>query len=281
MAMRSNAPARLLLAGMAVAGALAGTAGKAAAQYYYYEDDYPRSYGGYGGYDRRYAPLPPEPIPRRAPARITARDVGLAEIDRTMRTGSSYIVDGRSLRGQRERLIFDARSGELVDRIVLPGAPPQRTARVDPRDDERPAPRLTPRPPERPPVLKPPGQASAPATTVPPQPALPRPTPEPAKPVVRPPAEASAPATTAPKPTAAPAVPTPGPANPDTGLDKPRLVNPNDVRGSEPERKPPLAKADPSGISVAPVQLPPVQIEDMSTASPKPATPEVPVAPLD
>jgi hypothetical protein len=276
MTIAMTAPSRLLLAGLALTGALAGTCGTAAAQYYYYEEDYyPR------GYYERYAPLPPAPIPRRAPARIAARDYGLAEVDRAMRTGSSYIVDGRSFRGNRERLIFDARSGELVDRIVLQGAPRERTARVDPREDERPAPRLTPRPPERPPVLKPPGQASAPATVVPPAPALPRPTPEPAKPLAAPPVEAIAPPTTVPKPAAAPPAPTPGATNPESGAEKPRLVNPNDIRGGEPERKPPLAKADPSGISVAPVQLPPVQIEDNATANPKPATPEVPVAPLD
>jgi hypothetical protein len=276
MTIGSTAPARLLLAGLALAGAIAGTCGTAAAQYYYYEEDYyPR------GYYERYAPLPPAPIPRRVPGRLAARDYGLAEVERTMRTGSSYIVDGRSVRGQRERLIFDARSGELVDRIVLQGAARERTARVDPRDDERPGQKLTPRPPERPPVLRPPGQASAPATVTPPAPAMPRMTPEQAKPALKPPAEASAPATTAPKPAAAPDLPTPGPANPETGVEKPRLVNPNDVRGSEPERKPPLAKADPPGIPVAPVQLPPVQIEDNATANPRPATPEVPVTPLD
>jgi hypothetical protein len=68
---------------------------------------------------------------------------------------------------------------------------------------------------------------------------------------------------------------------PETGGEKPRLVNPNDVRGGEPERKPPLAQADPAGIPNAPIDLPPVQIEDMSSAAPKSPTPEVPVTPLD
>jgi hypothetical protein len=82
-------------------------------------------------------------------------------------------------------------------------------------------------------------------------------------------------------------LPTPGPVNPATGADKPQLVNPqlvnpNDVRGTdEAERKPPLARADPSGITIAPVELPPVQIPDATPSTPKPETPAVPVTPLD
>jgi hypothetical protein len=108
---------------------------------------------------------------------------------------------------------------------------------------------------------------------VPPSPAAPPRPAAPEKPVDKPPAAASAPATIVPP---SPAVPAPSEG------DKPALVNPQDVRGTdEPERKPPLAKADEPAITVAPVQLPPVQIEDMTTATPRPETPAVPVMPLD
>lgn len=281
MEFRSTARARLVLTGLAVAGALAGSAGAASAQYYLYEEEaYPRDYY------RRYVPVPPSPIPPRALGRVAAREFGLAQIDRTVRTRSSYIVDGQTLEGRRERLIFDVYSGDLVDRIVLQGkprglAPVPRVARVDPRDDERPSPRVTPRPPERPPVLKPPGQASAPATIVPPSPAAPPRAAEPQKPTEAKPATASAPAAIPVAPNRLP-VPTPGSVDPATGAPKPQLVNPNDVRGtSEPERKPPLARADPSGITVAPVQLPPVQLEDATPSKPRAETPAVPVVPLD
>ncbi|WNJ91336.1 hypothetical protein [Bosea sp. 685] len=287
MVFRSTAPSRLVLTSLAVAGALAGSVGGAAAQYYLYEEEeaYPR------GYYERYAPLPPAPVPPRSIGRIAARDFGLARVDRMVRTGSSYVIDGQTANGGRARLIFDAHSGDLVDRIPLPDARPRpapapHIARVDPRDD-RPAPRLVPRPPERPPSLKPQGQASAPATILPPSPAAPPHAAEPLNPAEKPAATASAPATIAPSSPAAPALPTPGPANPATGADKPQLVNPqlvnpNDVRGTdEAERKPPLARADPSGITVAPVELPPVQIQDATPSTPKPETPAVPVAPLD
>jgi hypothetical protein len=267
------------LIGLAFAGAL-GAASPAAAQYYVYDEV--ESYGSYGpaygrGYGYGYRDYYEAPRPPRRVARVSARDYGLVAVERTLRSRGSTIVDGRRADGARMRLIFDSYSGALVDRIVLqaperPQAKP-RVARVDPREDERPAPRIVPRPPERPAALKPPGQASAPATIVPPSPAAPARPAAPEKPVEKPPAAASAPATIVP---ASPAVPAPSEG------DKPALVNPQDVRGtSEPERKPPLAKVDEPAITVAPVQLPPVQIEDMTTATPRPETPPVPVMPLE
>jgi hypothetical protein len=263
MAFRSIASSRGAWAALAVAGALAGTAGEAAAQYI---DDYGGGYRRSHGYDydygyrRAYREVPPA----RIVSGIAVRDFGMSRIERTVRTGSSYVVDGAASDGARLRLIFDARSGILVDRIVLqrPDRPPApRVARVDPRDDDRPAPRIIPRPPERPASLKPPAQASAPATVVPVAPAI-------------------------------PPAPTPGPVNPSSGqpkpelarpeLAKPGLVNPRDVRGTgEAERAPPLARAEPPAITIPPVELPPVQIEDIPAPKPGPQTPAVPVAPLD
>lgn len=306
MAIRTTLPRRTALMGLAVAGALAGTAGAASAQYYVYDDaPYLEQRFGYG---YRYAvPRPPAPIPPRAASRIAARDFGLVQIDRTVTTGSAYVVDGRTRSGARVRLILDPYSGQLLDEIVLQGprrnAP--RVARTDPREEvrPRPAPRSQ-QPPERPAVLKPPGQATAPATVIPPAPATPpraEPTPAPDKPPAaasapateippapaappraeptpapdKPPAEASAPATETPP---APTAPAPGPGAPATAAPTPRLVNPSDVRGTEPgEAKPPLARSEP-GI---PAQLPPVQPQDATPTTPRPQTPDVPVTPLD
>ncbi|MBX9874116.1 MAG: hypothetical protein K2X84_04600, partial [Beijerinckiaceae bacterium] len=73
--------------------------------------------------------------------------------------------------------------------------------------------------------------------------------------------------------------PTPGTTAPATGAEKPRLVNPTDVRGSETgERTPPLARSDNPGI---PAQLPPVQPQDSTSAQPRSETPAVPVVPMD
>jgi hypothetical protein len=306
MAIRTTLPRRTALMGLAVAGALAGTAGAASAQYYVYDDaPYLEQRFGYG---YRYAvPRPPAPIPPRAASRIAARDFGLVQIDRTVTTASAYVVDGRTRSGARVRLILDPYSGQLLDEIVLQGprrsAP--RVARTDPREEvrPRPAPRSQ-QPPERPAVLKPPGQATAPATVIPPAPATPQraePAPAPDKPPAaasapatesppapaappraepapapdKPPAEASAPATETPP---APTAPAPGPGAPATAAPTPRLVNPSDVRGTEPgEAKPPLARSEP-GI---PAQLPPVQPQDATPTTPRPQTPDVPVTPLD
>ncbi|HEV7256589.1 MAG TPA: hypothetical protein VGN82_02305 [Bosea sp. (in: a-proteobacteria)] len=311
MAFRSPAPTRSVLMGLAAAAALAGTAGAASAQPYLYEEDVPYIEQRFGHSYRYAAPRPPAQIPYRALGLIAARDVGLARIDRTIRTASSIVVDGRTRSGARVRLVLDPYTGDLLDEIVLQ-APPRaapHVARVDPREEARPPqPRAVPRPPERPPSLKPPGQATAPATVVPPSPAAPpraEPAPapekppasasapatetppspaappqaEPAAPAEKPPAAASAPATDIPPTPAAPAAPTPGPSDPTTGADKPRLVNPSDVRGTEPaEREPPLARSEQPGI---PAQLPPVQTPDATPTTPKPETPAVPVTPLD
>jgi hypothetical protein len=316
MAIRSTAAQRHALMGVAVAGALAGATGTASAQYYLYDDaPYIEQRFGYGY--RYLAPRPPAPIPQRAIGRIAARDYGLTRVDRTIATGSAYVVDGRTRSGARVRLILDPYSGQVLDEIVLQ-APPRtapRVARTDPRDEARPrAQRLAPQPPERPAPPKPPGQATAPATVIPPSPAAPPkaetpkaepgptqerkapaeasapatqtppapaapPRAEPAPPPEKPPAEAAAPATDTPPAPAAPAAPTPGAADPATGAEKPRLVNPTDVRGSEAgERTPPLARSENPGI---PAQLPPVQPQDTTTAQPRPETPAVPVVPMD
>lgn len=265
---RGVVPRRLLrrIGAFAIAATAGTAAGPALAQlddygggYAYYSRGYERDYG-YGPVRRfDYAPLPPAPIPPRAVERIAMREFGLVEVQRTLRTRSAIVVDGRAANGSRIRLILDRYNGELIDRIVLQPAP-SRAVRLDPRQDQPPAKKVTPRPPEKPAALKPaqPGQASAPATIVPPSPASPAP-------------GATAPA----KPAAAPAV-----APRDIG--KPKLVNPKDVRDAgEPERAPPLARAAPGGIPTPDTALPPVQIEDSRPSVPTPETPAVPVTPLD
>lgn len=238
-------PLRRRLAGLTVLAVLAGASGPALAQL----DDYGGGYARYGygyeyddgyGYGRRYeyAPARPAPIPPRAVERIAVREFGLREVQRTVRTRSAIVVDGVATNGSRVRLVIDRFNGELIDRIVL--QPPPRAVRLDPREEERPAPKkLTPRPPERPAALKPPqppAEASAPATVAPPSPAAPKPDAPAAKPA---------------------AVPSVAPSD----IGKPKLVNPQDVRGAdEPDRLPPLARAHPSGIPVPDMTVPPVTV---------------------
>ena len=250
------------MAGLAVLAAMAGLSGPAFAQL----DDYGGGYARYGyGYDYDddygprydYAPRRAAPMPPRAVERTAVQEFGLREVQRTVRTRSAIVVDGLAANGSRVRLVIDRFNGELIDRIVL--QPPPRTVRLDPREEERPAPKkLTPRPPERPAALKPPqppAEASAPATIVPPSSAAPKPDAPAAKPA---------------------AVPSVAPSD----IGKPKLVNPQDVRGTdEPDRLPPLARAHPSGIPVPDTTLPPVQIEDMKTAQPKAETTIAPVNP--
>lgn len=290
MAQRSTASRRIGLMGLAVAGALAGSAGGAAAQYYYYEAPalYPPApvYGYSYGYGSRYAPGIAEPVTTYDIRRIAAEDYGFVRIDRLYRSDDSYIVDGMRSNGQRQRLILDAFAGNLIRRVPLrsgQAGPPPAIARIDPRNErEAPRPHLVPKPPERPAELRPPAEANAPATVIPPAPAAPAaPEQAPIQPAPQPPAEASAPATqAAPPPAAAPAPPTPGPINPESGTDKPRLVNPQDVRGTdEAERKPPLSAPAPAAEAAVP--LAPAQSQDTAPAQPKPATPIAPVAPLE
>lgn len=252
---------RRRLAGLAILAAMAGASGPALAQL----DDYGGGYARYGyGYDydddygprNDYAPRRVSPIPPRGIERIAVQEFGLREVQRTVRTRSAIVVDGVAANGSRVRLIIDRFNGELIDRIVLQ---PPRTVRLDPREEERQAPKkLTPRPPERPAALKPtqpPAEASAPATVAPPSPAAPKPDAPSAKPA---------------------AVPSVAPSD----IGKPKLVNPQDVRGAdEPDRLPPLARAHPSGIPTPDTTLPPVQIEEMKTAQPRPETPIAPVNP--
>lgn len=290
MAIRSTTPRRQALMGLAVAGALAGTAGPAAAQYYGYDDDvivYRYGYrdDGYRDFGFRYRPAPRAPValPARSVSRIALRDFGLVQVERTLRSGESYIVDGQAANGRRARLILDAYSGDLIDRIALP--PAHRTtpevARADPREIEQPArPRLVPRPPERPAALKPPAQATAPATVIPPAPAAAPPrAPEPETPAEpAPPVSASAPATTLPAPAPAEVAPAPEAAREPA----PKLVNPEDVRGTEgTDRLPPLAKALSGSGSADPAGMPPVQTEDPAPSVPKAETPIAPVTPLE
>ncbi len=323
MADRSTAPGRIALMGLVVAGAMAGMAGAASAQYYYDDDGYAPypAYGyGYGyRYDYGYAPRPPMAVPR-APAAVSpysvngiaARRYGLIRIERSIRRDDTYIVDGVTPNGQRQRLILDAYAGDLIRRIPLRSQPAPSVARADPREEHaQPRQRLVPRPPERPPEFKGPAEASAPATTAPPSPAAP-PAPEPVQPAEKPPAEASAPATTSPpsppspaappaseavKPAepgpveasapatitppqpARPAEPSPGATQPETGADKPRLVNPSDVRNTEgTDRQPPLATARPAPEASP---IPPVQHVDPTPSTPRPETPIAPVAPMN
>lgn len=248
MAMRSDAARRMALAGLAMAGALAVAAGPAAAQYYIYEEEILPRDDGY-----RYRPLPrylatlPPTLPMRDIGLIARREFGLARIERTLRSGQTYVIDGETARGRRVRLLLDAYSGDLIDRIPLPGSrpatPADEIARVEPRADG--GRRLVPLPPQRPPAPKPPAEASAPASVVP-------------------------------RPPAAPPAPSPGPTTPETGAMKPRLVNPQDVRGSEDaERLPPLARASGGAASPAsrpielpPIELPPLRMDDIPAAKP-------------
>ncbi|WP_353186189.1 hypothetical protein [Bosea sp. (in: a-proteobacteria)] len=320
MAKRSTASRRIGLMGLAVAGALAGSAGGAAAQYYYYDDDYyavpavpyPPAYGY--GYGYRYAPRIAEPVTAYDIRRIASQTYGFVRIDRLYRSADTYVVDGMRANGQRQRLILDAFAGNLIRRIPLRGAQAGQgpdIARIDPQQErEPPRPRLVPQPPQRPAEFAPPAAASAPATVTPPAPAAPEKAPAP-PPAPQPPVEANAPATQeappspttpaapekAPSPQAAPQPPVeasapatqeappaaaaPAPPSPGSAPEKPRLVNPQDVRGiDETERRPPLATRPPASAEAA-VPLAPVQGQDSGPAKPRPETPIVPVAPLD
>lgn len=181
MAKRSTASRRIGLMGLAVAGALAGSAGGAAAQYYYYDEydpvpvvPYPPAYGYGYGYGYRYAPRIAEPVTQRDIRRIAAETYGFVRIDRLYRNDDTYVVDGMRANGQRQRLILDAFAGNLIRRVPLRGSQAGQgpdIARIDPQQErEPPHPRLVPRPPQRPAELKPPAEASAPATVVPPAP---------------------------------------------------------------------------------------------------------------
>ena len=95
---------------------LAGTAGPAAAQFYLYEGDvlyrdyevYPYyDYGYRGGYGYRPRPSVPAPLPARSVSRIALREFGLAQVERTVRSGATYVVDGQTANGRRTRLILD------------------------------------------------------------------------------------------------------------------------------------------------------------------------------
>lgn len=252
---RSITARRGALIGLAVAGALAGSIGGAAAQYYVYEDEvfsYPSPRRGYiYGHDYDfYAPRPPAAVPQRSIGRIAARQHGLAQIERSIRRGDSWVVDGRRRDGSRARLILDAHSGELIDSITLDRARPQaepaprvaRTAPAEAPPAQRIVPRATPAPvmprttpvpvpPGRPAGLKPPAQASAPARTTPPS--------------------AASPQRAAP-PVAKPAPSSPEPAAPETGArpdgatapdGRPVRVIPMSPAQTQPASPPPPAEA--------------------------------------
>jgi hypothetical protein len=290
MTRRMPAHARLVLTGLALTGALTGTAGTASAQYYDYRDSYGYAdsyeYEAPRYYYRNYVPQQPAQVAPRSAARIAARS-GLVQIDRTLRTEASYIIDGRTAQGRRTRLILDRYSGAVIDSILLPEARPEaprtapRIARADPREVERRAPRPVPQPPERPAELKPPMEANAPATQPAPAPVTaPPPAPAPARPAPAP-STAHAPATaapTAPATAAPPAASPAAPAAPAVEVVKPRPVNPEDVRGTDPanDRLPPLAAAQkPAGAAPGtaapaasePISFPPFKVDDVA---PKP-----------
>ncbi|MGX5735054.1 hypothetical protein [Bosea thiooxidans] len=261
---------RIALMGLLLAGALASTAGSARAQYYGFDDEgdpFP-PYREYRqrDYGYRYAPPPPSVrvSPNDAGRHFAARNYGLARVDRSVDRGNLRIIDGVTADGRHLRLVLDAWSGDLLRRITLPGQPQlaPRVARIDPRE-EHPAPRshLVPQPPERPAELKPPAEPT-------------------------PPVEAAAPATTSPPPAVMSPEPSPGPADPQSGADKPKLVNPEDVRGiEEGERQPPIAAAQPAvpAPEAQPI-APPAPLE----AAPAPVAPAptsetqiAPVTPLE
>ncbi|MBD3848893.1 hypothetical protein IED13_24610, partial [Bosea sp. SSUT16] len=179
MAQRSTASRHIGLMGLAVAGALAGSAGGAAAQFYYYEEPapYPPAYVYGYGYGYRSAPRIAEPVTAYDIRRIAAENYGFVRIDRLYRSEDAYVVDGMRANGQRQRLILDAFAGNLIRRVPLRNGQADlgpNIARVDPREErEPPRPRLVPKPPQRPAELRPPAEASAPATIVPPAPAAP------------------------------------------------------------------------------------------------------------
>ena len=79
-----------------------------------------------------------------------------------------------------------------------------------------------------------------------------------------------------------PPEPSPGPTDPQTGVDKPKLVNPEDVRGiEEGDRQPPIAAAQPAipAPEAQPI-APPAPLEAVPPATPAPATPETQIAPV-
>ena len=142
MTYHAAAGGRIALMGLLVAGALAGTASSASAQYYSYYDEgdpFPpyrefrqRDYG------YRYAPPPPSVrvAPNDAGRHFAARNYGLARVDRSIDRGNLRIIDGVAADGRHLRIVLDAWSGDILRRITLP-SPPQpapRVARIDPRD---------------------------------------------------------------------------------------------------------------------------------------------------
>lgn len=259
----ATAGRRIALMGLLVAGALAGTAGGASAQYYGFDDEAdpfpPYSEYRQRDYGYRYAPPPPSVrvAPNDAGRHFAARSYGLARVDRSIDRGNLRIIDGVTADGRHLRLVLDASSGDLLRRITLP-SPAPRVARVDPREEHAaPRPHLVPQPPERPAELKPPAEPT-------------------------PPVEATAPATTAPQPAARPPEPTPGPTAPQTGVDKPKLVNPEDVRGvEEGERQPPIAAAQPAAPAPEAQPIAPPAPLEAAPAAPAPASaPETQIAPV-
>jgi len=263
MTHHATASGRIVLMGLLVAGALAGATGGASAQYYSFDDE-GDPFPPYRDDGYRYAPPPSVTVSPNGARWFAARNYGLARVERSVSRGNLRIIDGVTADGRHLRIVLDAWSGDLLRRITLPG-PPQpapRVARVDPREERAaPRPHLVPQPPERPAELKPPAEPA-------------------------PPVKAAAPATTSPPPAAMPPEPSPGPTDPQTKADKPKLVNPDDVRGiEEGERQPPIAAAQPAvpAPTAQPIAPPaPPEAAPASTApAPASETQIAPVAPLE
>lgn len=218
---------------------------------------------------------PLNPLPPHAIGDIVRLDYGFRTIRSMTRDGPYYVVEGLDRRGLGARVVLDAYHGYLVDSTALrpPADMPQRLARIEPpQSPERGTARMMPVPPARPPLVRqgmpevkppaaqPPVAATAPASPLPAN-IVPRPVPR--QSLI--PDTGPAPSGTAP------------PAIRDTPASRaaPKLVNPQDVRPSgDPERTPPLARSAPG--TMAPAAL------DDATPNPRgPATPAVPVMPLN
>ncbi|MEN5082648.1 hypothetical protein ABE438_09200 [Bosea sp. TWI1241] len=263
---------RIALPALAATALAALTTAATAQPYGYgpYWDEPPPPYA-YGYRYEEAAPPPPRAYRPRAVA--PAASYGLARIERTVRRGPVLVIDGVARDGSRVRLVVDRIDGGVVDRIVLRPAPPSRTARLDPREETRPKRfKLAPPPPARPADLgvpRPAGEARAPAQEAPARPAPPA-TPQPPEPAARTPA-AKTPAAETPT-VNAPAAALPGAGMPDAKTpverpavgapspDKPRFINPQDVRTPEGLHRPPPQARGEAAIPLPDLTLPPPRI---------------------
>jgi hypothetical protein len=238
----SLAAASLVAASLAASGAQAqyGPFGP-------FERDYRDPYGWWAP-PPSYRARPPIVVQRPIPPRVMAsflRDEGLVAIERLERLDDVYIAHGRDRQGRRLRLVADAYDGMILDRVRLSEPPRERARPLPPR--ERPA---------TPPVARPAPERSAPATRAP------QPTPQPpSRPAEARPATPVPPAAPSQPPAAAPSANAPAPA-----AAAPTVPGSGGVPAVRvPDVPPPII---------------PVQPLDDATSRPRPATPQVPAAPL-